>query len=273
MLCMLILAAATRAGLIVDGYQSEILVVGMQMESPTETQVLSGLDKMIQEHPQADLLLLSEYTFEGPVPSSVREWCASHGKHLMAGGRDPGQNAEDFHNTIFVVSPAGEIIFQQAKVQPIPFFKDGLPAETQEAWDSPWGRLGIAICYDMSYSRVMDPLVKAQAEALIIPAVDVITWGEWQHRLHAKIAVVRAREYHLPLFRLASSGISTFTDRNGEIWAEGTYPGHGEILAAPMFLGAPGRLPLDRYLAMPITVGMGLVLMAMVFSGRKKKPA
>jgi hypothetical protein len=40
-----------------------------------------------------------------------------------------------------------------------------------------------------------------------------------------------------------------------------------------MFLGAPGRLPLDRYLAMPITVGMGLVLMAMVFSGRKKKPA
>jgi apolipoprotein N-acyltransferase len=239
----------------------------MQMESPTETQVLAGLDKMIRQHPDAGLLLLSEYTFEGPIPESVREWCAAHGKYLMAGGRDPGENADDFYNTIFAVSPTGEIVFQQAKAQPIPFFEDGLPAEHQEVWNSPWGRLGIAICYDLSYSRVMDPLIQAKAQALIIPAVDVITWGEWEHRLHAKIAQVRAREYRLPLFRLASSGISTFSNTSGGTMAEGTYPGHGEILAARLLPQLEGRLPLDRYLAMPMVFGVGLLLVSLLFRG------
>ncbi len=59
------------------------LVIGMQMESPTETQVLAGLDKMVREHPTADLLLLSEYTFDGPIPESIFAWCDSHDRYLM----------------------------------------------------------------------------------------------------------------------------------------------------------------------------------------------
>ncbi len=243
------------------------LVVGMQMESPTESQVLSGLDEMIEKHPQADLLFLSEYTFDGPVPEGIRTWCDEHDKHLIAGGKDSISGSEDFYNTIFVVSPAGEIVFQQGKAQPIPFFNDGLPAKRQQVWESPWGRLGIAICYDMSYSRVMDPLINQDAQALIIPAVDVITWGEWEHKLHAKIVPVRAGEYGLPLFRLGSSGISTFVDSQGNTLAKAGYPGHGEILSARLPIQNSGRLPLDRYLALPMIFGMGVMFVLMLFVG------
>ncbi len=247
------------------------LVVGMQMESPTETQVLAGLDLMIRKSPDADLLLLSEYTFDGPIPESVLAWCAFHKKYLMAGGRDPLADSEEFYDTIFVVSPEGKIVFRQAKAQPIPFFNDGLPAETQQVWESPWGRLGVGICYDLSYSRLMDPLIRQDADALIIPAVDVITWGEWEHELHAKLVPVRAREYGIPVFRLASSGISTFAGGAGRIAAEGRYPGHDDILAARLPMHQTGRLPADRYVAFPVVAGVGVLLIVLLFT-RKKKP-
>ncbi len=180
------------------------------------------------------------------------------------------ENSEDFYNTIFVIAPTGEIAFRQAKAQPIPFFNDGLPAEKQQVWKSPWGRLGIGICYDLSYSRLMDPLIRQDANALIVPAVDVITWGEWEHQLHAKLVPVRAREYGVPVFRLASSGISTFADRSGRILAEGSYPGHDEILAARLPMNNTGRLPPDRYVALPIVAGVGALLVFLLFTPRNE---
>lgn len=248
------------------------LVVGMQMESPTETQALAGLDAMKKHHPEADILLLSEYTFQGPPPESVRDWCNTHDKHLIVGGKDPVEGSSQFYNTVFVVSPTGEIVFRQAKVQPIPFFNDGLPAEEQAVWESPWGRLGIGICYDMSYTRVMDPLVEKQPGALIIPAVDVITWGEWEHVLHAKIIPIRAYEYRLPLFRLGSSGISVFTDENGQTLAKAPYPGPNEILAARLPIQDSGHLPPDRYLAIPIVCTVTLFALIMLLPRRKPVP-
>ncbi|MCA9070607.1 MAG: hypothetical protein KDA84_16870, partial [Planctomycetaceae bacterium] len=246
-----------------------LLVVGMQMESPTESQVLAGLDAMHHQHPEADLLLLSEYTLEGLPPESVRAWCVEHDRYLIVGGKDPVKGEGQFYNTIFVVSPTGEIVYRQAKVQPIPFFNDGLPAKGQDVWESPWGRLGIAICYDMSYTRVMDPLVEAESGALIIPAVDVISWGEWEHVLHAKIIPVRAHEYGLPLFRLGSSGISVFADENGQTLALAGYPGPNEILSARLPVQEAGHLPLDRYLALPIVCAIG-VLFVLAMLPRKK---
>jgi apolipoprotein N-acyltransferase len=122
----------------------------------------------------------------------------------------------------------------------------------------------------MIYARKMDPLVEQQSQALIVPAVDVITWGEWEHVLHARIVPVRAREYRLPLFRLASSGISVFADERGGTLAKGTYPGIHEILAARLPIQPAGRLPWDRYLALPIITATALVFAAMLLVPRFK---
>jgi apolipoprotein N-acyltransferase len=237
------------------------LVVGIQLESPREHEVLAALDEALAENPDLDLVVLSEYCFDGPVPASISDWCARHQKHLIAGGKEPVGASGQFTDTAFVVSPVGEIVFQQGKAVPIQFFNDGLPAREQNVWNSPWGRIGIAICYDLSYSRVIDRLVDQGAEALIIPTMDAEDWREHEHRLHGKIAPARAREYGIPIFRLASSGISQVVDRHGQVLASAAFPGQGERLIGRIILDKPGQLPVDRYLALP-AVGAVLMLIA-----------
>jgi apolipoprotein N-acyltransferase len=134
-------------------------------------------------------------------------------------------------------------------------------------WDSPWGRIGFCICYDLSYRRVTDRLVELGAQAIIVPTADEISWGERQHRLHTRVAPVRAAEYAVPIFRVAGSGISQSVDARGQVLATAPYPGQGETIDARLQLGAPGHLPLDHWLA-PLSV---LVTAAIIlwFSGEK----
>jgi apolipoprotein N-acyltransferase len=206
------------------------------------------LEDVIRSHPDAELVVLSEYTLDGPVPAALREWCRRHGRYLIVGGKDPAPGAS-FYDTAFVVGPGGDILFRQVKAVPIQFIKDGLPAPEQKLWDSPWGKIGICVCYDLSYTRVTDRLVKLGAEAIIVPTMDVVDWGQAQHELHARIAPVRAAEYGLPIFRVASSGISQLVDRSGRVRATAPCPGDGATIAGTLEMRGGGRRPLDRWLA------------------------
>ena len=223
-------------------------VAGVQMEYPSETEVLLRLNDVIRSHADTELVVLSEYTFDRPVPASVKEWCRKEGRYVIVGGKDPAPGG-NFYNTAYVVGPEGDIVFRQVKAVPIQFFKDGLPAPEQKLWDSPWGKIGICVCYDLSYTRVIDRLVELGAEAIIVPTMDVLDWGQAQHELHARIAPVRATEYGLPIFRVASSGISQFVDGAGRVTATASCPGDGAMLAGTLEMRGVGRWPLDRWLA------------------------
>jgi apolipoprotein N-acyltransferase len=237
-------------------------IAGTQMEFPTEGEVLSRLKELVRKHPDTEVAVLSEYTFDGPVPEKVSAWCRKNRRYLIAGGKEPAPGS-NYYNTAFVVGPDGKTIFRQVKAVPIQFFKDGLAAPEQRLWDSPWGKIGICICYDLSYTRVTDELVRLGAQALIVPTMDEVDWGEAQHTLHARVAAVRAAEYGIPIFRLASSGISQCADRTGRVLATAPCPGDGAILAAQLALAEAGRLPLDRWLG-PFAAGLTGVL-AIVF--------
>ena len=206
------------------------------------------LDRLVKKFPEAELIVLSEYAFDGPIPEKVKAWCRENQKYLVAGGKDllPG---DQYYNTAFVVSPEGEIIFRQGKSVPIQFFKDGLPAPEQKVWDSPWGKIGICICYDLSYRRVVDELVRQGAQALIVPTMDVADWGRHQHELHARVAPIRAAEYGLPIFRVCSSGISQLVNANGRVESTTPFPGDEAMIAGSLSVARKGRLPLDHWLA------------------------
>ena len=207
---------------------ASIHLAGIQMEFPYEGILPKALDKVVRKHPEAQLLVLSEYTLDGPVPESLKQWCRDHSRYLIVGGKDPTTN-DNFYDTAFVVGTNGEVIFKQAKSVPIQFFKDGLPALKQEVWDSPWGKIGICICYDLSYARVTDRLVRKGAQLLIVPTMDVEDWGRHEHELHALVAPVRAAEYGLPIFRLASSGISQAVEGGGRVIAQASFPGIADV--------------------------------------------
>jgi apolipoprotein N-acyltransferase len=231
----------------------QVKIAGVQLEFQADDDIRKALDALHREHPDAQLIVLSEYTFDGPVPSWMKEWCAMHRRYLVVGAKDYLDAKEtQFHNTAFVIGPEGQIVFQQAKAVPIQFFSDGQPATEQRVWNSPWGRLGICVCYDLSYTRVTDELIRQGAQGIIVPTMDVQEWGERQHRLHGRVAPVRAAEYGVPIFRLCSSGISQAVRADGHVLATASFPGQGEMIATTMTLAdGGGRLPLDRWLVWP----------------------
>lgn len=237
-------------------------VAGVQMEFPGDLQLLAALDTLKKQHPGAQLLVLSEYTFTEPLPERVKLWCRKNQRYLIVGGKD-FVNATTFFDTAFVIDPRGEIVFRQAKSVPIQFFNDGLPAREQKLWDSPWGKIGICICYDLSYTRVTDQLVRLGAQALIVPTMDLVEWGRHQHELHARVAPIRAAESGLPIFRVASSGISQLVDARGRVTATAPFPGEEAPISGWLEMSNGGRIPFDRLLgsfAWWLTAGLAVWL-------------
>jgi len=226
----------------------KLRVAGIQWEFPTSSSVLLALDGAIAKYPSADIFVMSETTFQGPVPKRVRDWCRAHRKYFVAGGQDPVPPA-NYYNTAFVVDTNGAVVFRQAKCVPVQLMKDGLPATNQQVWNSPWGRIGLGICYDASYRRVTDELIRQGAQALIFPTMDVDEWGLAEHRLHSRVPPMRAAEFGVPVFRVCSSGISQFVDSAGRVVASAPFPGQGETLFTEMNLPDRGRMPPDRWVA------------------------
>jgi apolipoprotein N-acyltransferase len=265
---ILLLIGITGVSVLVSGGASNsenaVRIAGMQLEFPSPAEARLALDRILSTFPDAQLLVLSEYSFHGPVPELIKAWCRKHGKYLIAGGEDPS-SAGQYYNTAFVVDPRGEIVFRQPKCVPVQLMQDGLPARQQRIWNSPWGKLGLGICYDASYTRVTDELVRQGAQALIFPTMDVSDWGEAEHRLHARIGPWRAAEYGVPVCRLCSSGISQMVDAQGRIVASAPFPGPNAILSAQLALPKQGRIPLDRWvarLAVLVVVAFGFFSLA-----------
>ena len=244
--------------------QQPLSLVGIQMEFPAAGILPKALNHALAKNPDAQIFVLSEYTLDGAVPDSLKDWCRTNSRFLVVGGKDFVTN-DVYYNTAFVVGTNGDIVFQQAKRVPIQFFRDGLPAPKQAVWNSPWGKIGLCICYDLSYTRVTDELVRQGAQLLIVPTMDVADWGKHQHELHARVAPMRAAEYGVPIFRLASSGISQAVSGGGNVIAQTSMPGNGEILSAKLRLPSRGALPLDRFLAPACTGLTGMILAALLF--------
>ena len=245
------------------GPAKTIAVAGVQWEDPLPSQVIESLDEALKRAPESQLIVLSEYTYQTEPPPELKAWCQRNRVHVLVGGvdRHVSEHLEEerVYNTAFLVGPDGKIALKQVKSVPIQFMNDGLPARRQRLWDSPVGKVGIAICYDMNYARVMDRLIAREAELLVIPAMDVVNWGPHAHRLSAQLAGVRAAEYGVPLFRLASSGFSRIVLPDGRIAKELGVPGQGEIISERIALPGKGRRPFDRWLLWPcvgLTVGL-----------------
>ncbi len=251
----------------------DLHIAGVQLEFPDADDIRKALDRTVATHTNVDLLVLSEYSLDGKPTDALKEWCRANRKFLIVGGKDSAPD-QQFYNTAFVLGRNGEIVFKQVKSVPIQFFKDGLPALEQRLWESPWGRIGICICYDLSYTRVADRLVRQGAQLLIVPTMDVEGWGRHQHDLHARVAPVRAEEYGLPIFRLASSGVSQGVNRLGRVLASAPFPGAGEVIAFNAALPERGgSLPLDRRLA-SLCVGItGLYALWLAVGMGRRKPA
>jgi len=93
-----------------------------------------------------------------------------------AGGTQP-LPGDSYFNTAFIISSNNDVIHNQVKSVPIQFFNDGLPAKEQEIWHAPWGPIGICICYGLSYTGVVDGVIRKGASMILVLSLDFLAMG------------------------------------------------------------------------------------------------
>lgn len=246
------------------------LIIGIQYEFEDERVIKRGLELAIEQYPEVDLIVLSEYAFNTP-PSWMNQWCADNEVHVLAGAATRIQSSTNYFNTAIVWGPSGEVVFSQSKSQPVQFVENCTPAEEQTVWQSPWGNIGVAICFDSSYRRVMDSLITQGSELIIIIAMDPVQWGLYEHELDARVCPIRSSEYGVPFIRVCSSGISQSIQSGGLEVSTVPMPGQGEMLVSTLGMGQ-GSVPMDIYVAFPsalffiftVLIGLSQTLVSLI---------
>jgi apolipoprotein N-acyltransferase len=125
----------------------------------------------------------------------------------------PG-NVRPLQNKLVLIDPSGNIMWQYLKAHPTPGPESALsvPSDGQLRFlDSPYGRIGAAICYDMDFPRLVAQAGTHRAGLLVSPASD---WRGIDPR-HTEMASFRAIEQGFNLVRQANAGLSAAYDYQG----------------------------------------------------------
>lgn len=155
-------------------------------------------------------------------------------------------------NRAFVISPAGEIIARYDKIHMFDVdlpngesYRESAsykPGDQAVLVDLPWGKLGLAICYDLRFPHLFRALAKGGARFLAVPAAFTKVTGEahWVTLLKA-----RAIEAQCYVFAAAQGGRhehgrdtfghSIIISPWGQILAEGGI--HPSVIFADVDLG------------------------------------
>lgn len=146
------------------------------------------------------------------------------------GGSIAEKKAGKYYNTMFVFNEKGDIIEKYRKIHLFPLvLEEQKYFEAGDEWgmvDTPWGKFGLMLCYDLRFTELARNLALRGAKALIIPA----QWpkpriGHW-HTLN----VARAIENQLFIFATNRTGkdlsgkyvgCSMIVDPLGEVLAGG----------------------------------------------------
>lgn len=116
-------------------------------------------------------------------------------------------------NKVLMFNPHGKKEFEYTKARPV-------PGETIEKGDgelihidTPFGRIGTAICYDMDFPDLIRQAGKNDVDMMLVPADD---WQEI-NPVHTYMASVRAIENGFSLVRSTKEGLSAAFDYQGRL--------------------------------------------------------
>lgn len=153
----------------------------------------------------------------------LRAAARAGGIYLVVGNKErvPGRSdvVSVFYNAALVISPRGEVLGSYHKHYPVQFFHDGRPGRGFPTFATPWGPMGVAICYDLDFSPVLRHLAWRGASFFVVPTYDALSWGALQHRQHSAMACARAVEHRRYILRPTSSGLTQVIDPWGLTYA------------------------------------------------------
>ncbi len=120
---------------------------------------------------------------------------------------------ERFHNVVRIIDPNGEIVLEHYKYGGTQFEGSVTGSGELQTVETPYGTLSAVICWDADFPATLRQAGEQDVDLLFIPAND---WLEIRD-IHVGMAIFRAVENGLPIFRQTGAGISIVTDAYGRV--------------------------------------------------------
>ena len=133
----------------------------------------------------------------GAVFSALAD-AARKNRVWLVGGSMPEREGERIYNTSFIFSPQGECVARHRKAHLFDIDVKGgqrfresdtfTAGEGPTVFDTPWGKLGVCICFDIRFPLFIRKYADLGARALIVPAAFNMTTGplHWQLLFRAR---------------------------------------------------------------------------------------
>lgn len=145
----------------------------------------------------------------GQTTNHLANLAQTHGLFLV-GGSIPELSGGLLYNTSVVFNPKGEIIAKHRKAHLFDVrVKNGIefteslvlsPGNTATLFETPWGKFGVEICYDIRFQELTRKMAKEGALLVIVPAAFNMTTGP----LHWEL-LFRSRALDNQIFMLGAS--------------------------------------------------------------------
>lgn len=145
----------------------------------------------------------------GETTNHLSNLARTHGLFLV-GGSIPELSGELLYNTSVVFNPQGGIIARHRKAHLFDVrVKNGIefteslvlsPGNTATLFETPWGKFGVEICYDIRFPELTRKMAKEGARLVIVPAAFNMTTGP----LHWEL-LFRSRALDNQIFMLGTS--------------------------------------------------------------------
>ena len=182
----------------------------------------------------ADLLTLPELWLHGYDLERAQEWAAPLGEggfaHMAAMARETGlylagssmeRHAGGVSNTAVLYAPDGVLLGSYRKIHLFRLMEEHrylTPGDHATLCDTPWGPVGLAICYDLRFPELFRAMALAGAVLFLVPA-------QWPvRRLKAWLLLAHARAVENELFVAACNRVG----HDGHV----TFPG-GSLVVDP----------------------------------------
>lgn len=181
----------------------------------------------------------------GPVERRLAALAARHGVHLLVGSVGEALDDRRCYNTSLLYGPDGRELARYRKLHLFdvdlpdgPRFTESAhiaPGDEVVVADTPLGRIGLSICYDIRFPELYAALVARGAEVLTVPSAFTVPTGaaHWHTLLRARAIEAQAwvlapaqEGRHDPAGARQSYGHSLIVDPWGVVVAErGEGPG------------------------------------------------
>ena len=200
-----------------------ITSIQLGMKDRSKEEAVEYVMGKLEDAPDSDLLMLPEMwptgffcfdqyekdseEIDGPLVAKITDFAVKKNTHIMTGSFVE-RDGDNLYNTSLFIDPAGEVVARYRKIHLFGYQSDERDLLTAGnevvVFDTPWGKAGICVCYDLRFPEFFRKMVDMGAKFFLVASA-------WPHvRLEAwkLFNLVRAHENLAYLFSCNCTGAS-----------------------------------------------------------------